>query len=578
AKPVISLSTPAGTAIDENNGAGVVRVILSKTYHSDVTVLLSCSGSASAGTDYSANATTVVIPAGETSVDVSITSIDDSVSEGDENVIVAIDSVVNGTEDGTQQTEFSITDDDVAKASLSLAGGGSIAEDGSSETVTVSLSSTSVSDITVNLAYSGNAANTADYTRSADTVTIPAGSTSTTFQVASAADALDETDETVTVDIDSVAGGMEDGVQQQTITITDDDDPPQVQMDLFVSGGLESGGSLTLPVSLSAESGLTVSVDYTVTGTATAGTDYTPASGTLTIPAGSTSGTINITIIDDTIPEADESLTVTLSNPVNSSLGGNTSYAHGIINDDDPPQVQVGAPMGMGDESFSSLTLQVNLSAVSTLDVSVDYTVTGTATSGSDYTSASSTLTIPAGSTSGTISITIINDTLFEGNESLNIALTNPVNAGLGSSTSYSYTILDNDNPPQVQLGSTTGSGDETSSSLTLQVNLSAVSGLAASVDYAVTGTATSGSDYTPASGTVTIPAGSTSGTISITIIDDALEEDDESLNITISNPVNASLGLYTNYNYTIVENDRKGPAITAAGYYDTDSNGFLDH
>ncbi|MCP4135618.1 MAG: hypothetical protein GY754_31915, partial [bacterium] len=42
AKPVISLSTPAGTAIDENNGAGVVRVILSKTYHSDVTVLLSC--------------------------------------------------------------------------------------------------------------------------------------------------------------------------------------------------------------------------------------------------------------------------------------------------------------------------------------------------------------------------------------------------------------------------------------------------------------------------------------------------------------------------------------------------------
>ncbi|MCP4134783.1 MAG: LamG domain-containing protein, partial [bacterium] len=46
----------------------------------------------------------------------------------------------------------------------------------------------------------------------------------------------------------------------------------------------------------------------------------------------------------------------------------------------------------------------------------------------------------------------------------------------------------------------------------------------------------------------------------------------------TISNPVNASLGLYTNYNYTIVENDRKGPAITAAGYYDTDSNGFLDH
>ena len=69
-------------------------------------------------------------------------------------------------------------------------------------------------------------------------------------------------------------------------------------------------------------------MDYTITGTATgSGTDYTLANGTLTIPAGSTSGTITIaSIVDDTLDEVDETVIVTLSNPSNATLGSDDAH------------------------------------------------------------------------------------------------------------------------------------------------------------------------------------------------------------------------------------------------------------
>ncbi|MCP4132574.1 MAG: hypothetical protein GY754_16510 [bacterium] len=464
-KPVISLSTPAGNAIAENNQTGIVRVTLSKTYHSDVTVQLSCSGTASTGTDYSANITTVVIPAGKTSVDVAITTIDDSVSEGNENIIVAIDSVVNGTEDGVQQTELSITDDDSALVSLS--GGGALAEDGSSQTLTVSLSTTSVSDITVNLAYSGNAANTTDYTRSADSVTIPAGSTTAAFQITSVADALDETNETVSVDIDSVVNAVENGTQQETITITDDDASPTIQFTAASSSGDESASPVSVELSLSAVSALAVDVSFSLSGTAT-GADYTLAAGTASISAGTTTTNISIPIINDLFNETSETIVITISAPVNAALGGNTTHT---------------------------------------------------------------------------------------------------------------YTINDNDAAPQVQFTTTSSSGSEAATPAAIGVSLSAVSGQPVSVDYIVSGSATGGgTDYTLANGTANIAAGSTTAAISVIISNDVLEENDETIIITLSNPGKASLGTNTVFTYTITDNNRNGPAITTAEYYDSDSNGYLDH
>ena len=156
------------------------------------------------------------------------------------------------------------------------------------------------------------------------------------------------------------------------------------------------------------------------------------------------------------------------------------------------------------------------------------------------YTLANGTLTINAGETSGTITIgSIVNDSLDEANETVIVTLSNPSNATLGSDDVHTYTITDNDDAPVVDFNTTSSNGAESTSSKAITVDLSSVSAQAVTVDYAVTGTATgSGTDYTLANGTLTINAGATSGTITIaSIIDDAADEANETVILTLSNP-----------------------------------------
>ncbi|EKD42027.1 MAG: fibronectin, type III protein, partial [uncultured bacterium] len=104
--------------------------------------------------------------------------------------------------------------------------GSPLAENGGAATVTATLSGSASQDTTVNISYSGTATNTTDYTRSATSITVTAGATTGTVTLTGVNDALDETDETVIVDISGVSNGTESGTQQITATITDDDATP----------------------------------------------------------------------------------------------------------------------------------------------------------------------------------------------------------------------------------------------------------------------------------------------------------------------------------------------------------------
>ena len=118
--------------------------------------------------------------------------------------------------------------------------------------------------------------------------------------------------------------------------------------------------------------------------------------------------------------------------------------------------------------------------------------------------------------------------------------------------------VITRSDPPTVQHASTSSSGAESVASKALTVNLSAASAQDVTVAYAVTGTATgSGTDYTLANGTLTISAGATSGTITIaSIVADSLDEANETVIVTLSNPGNATLDSNTVHTYTITDND----------------------
>ena len=191
-----------------------------------------------------------------------------------------------------------------------------------------------------------------------------------------------------------------------------------------------------------------MTVNYAVTGTASAGTDYTLANGTLTIGAGATSGTITIaSIIDDDLAESNETVILTLSGPSNAVLGNDSVHTYTINDDDGIPEVAFSSSTSTGSESVASRSLEVVIPFASLQQIAVDYSVTGgTAGSGTDYSLSSGSVLIEEGATSGAIVIpSIVDDSTEEADETIIITLSNPTNATLGSDIVHTVIINDYD-------------------------------------------------------------------------------------------------------------------------------------
>ncbi len=288
--------------------------------------------------------------------------------------------------------------------------------------------------------------------------------------------------------------------------------------------------------------GVTFQID-TQDGTANAGSDYVAiVAQNGSIAAGQTSTTFNVTIDGDTTYEGDETFKVNLSNIVNAT--NTTASVTATITDDDAvPTITVGdATLVEGNSGTSPMSFPVTLSNPSAFDVSFTaQTQNGTATAGSDYESLTTTVTIPAGMTSGTIFVGIIGDTVTEPDETFTLALSNPSNATLGN-TSATGTITNDDNvTTKFSINSVShneGNSGTTAYVFTVSSNVVApVGGFTINVDTA-DGTATvADGDYTALHTTVTIPQGATSAPVTVIVNGDTKHEADETFSVALSNP-----------------------------------------
>lgn len=234
---------------------------------------------------------------------------------------------------------------------------------------------------------------------------------------------------------------------------------------------LESGTSQVITVTISTESALDVSVAYaTSNGTAEANGDYTNTSGTLIWTAGQTgSKTFTIPIVDDGDDESDETIDVYLYNSTNCTITGGNPVTVVISDNDGYATVQFAVTNSSGSELIASTSLVVTCAPAAPAGLSVDYAVVGgTASNGFDYILTAGTLQFSAGQTTTNISMTVTNDLVYEENETVIVALSNPSNCVLGLKTNHTYTILDSDaKAPQV--GNAGGAYELTSSSATLR-------------------------------------------------------------------------------------------------------------
>ena len=204
--------------------------------------------------------------------------------------------------------------------------------------------------------------------------------------------------------------------------VTPDNTTPQVSIgDAVVN---ESAGTVTFAVTLSQAATTSTSVNWaTANGTAIAGSDFVANSGVLTFAAGVTTGSVTVTLMNDTLTESAESFTVALSAPIGLILADGSGLA--TINDDDVPaqpslsinklSVIEKNVVKKGKNTVAeqtAMTFTITLSAASASSISVSYaTKDGTATVGNkDYKSASGTVTLSAGQTSKTVAVIVYGD------------------------------------------------------------------------------------------------------------------------------------------------------------------------
>ncbi|RLE36850.1 hypothetical protein DRJ23_06755, partial [Candidatus Acetothermia bacterium] len=311
-------------------------------------------------------------------------------------------------------------------------------------------------------------------------------------------------------------------------------------------------------ISLTNPSASDVTVNYaTADGTALQPGDYTAASGTATIPAGNLTTTVSVPIVDDAVSEPTEEFYVNLSGATNATIGDSQGVGT-ILDDDGTPSIAIDdVTVTEGDSATFTLTL----SNPSATPITVDYaTSDGTAVAGADYTAGSGTVTFPAGSTSQTVTVDTIEDLIDEPNETFNVDLSNPSGATIADLQGVG-TILDDDGAPQITIDDVTVT-EGVDANAVFTISLTNPSASDVTVDYATAdGTALQPGDYTAASGTATIPAGSLTTTVSVPIVDDAVSEPTEEFYVNLSGATNATIGDSQGVG-TILDDEANNPPV----------------
>ena len=407
--------------------------------------------------------------------------------------------------------------------------------------ITLSAPSTHVVTVTYTAAPATAAANI-DYVPITGTLTFQPGETTKTATVQVRGETRYERNETFYVNIAATHALVTDG--QGVGTILNDDPIPLVTVnDPTVVEGNSGTRNLVYTVRLANPSDFATTVNYaTGTGTATAGIDYTPVSGTLTFSPGTTALSVIVPVFGDADLEASETIPLQLTSVHNAVLLDDLGV--GTITTDDQSLTIGDATVTETDSGTFAITFTVSLSSAVPFEVRVNYaTANGSAGSGSDYVAATGTLVFAPGEATKTITILGIGETRNEQAETFNLNLSSAVNATIAD-TQGRATIVDNDPIPTVSVSdASVVEGDSGNRALSFTLTLSAISGQNVVVSYTTAnGTATGGSDFTAVAGTVTIGAGAKTAVLNLNVAGDTAAEIDETLLLNLISATNATL------------------------------------
>jgi hypothetical protein len=556
-QPVVRLTAVDASAGETGADGAILRLERNGSTGANLAVTITYTGSATLNSDYTAS-TTVTIPSGSASITFAISPVDDPDQEGTETIIATLASNATYLRDAVSSSQTVVLMDDDLPI-VTIAAGPDVPETSLEPTgFTVTRAGGDLTQpLTVDYSVAGRAIHGSDYLRLDGRAVIPVGATSTTISIQPIDDDVSEGMQDVICKLRS-STAYHIGVAAEDTLLLLDNEGAQVFLKMATSAVVtepSSGSATVIRFEITRPAaGTAITVNYAVGGTATPGVDYATLPGSVSFASFETTKSISVNALSDAALEDAETVTLTLLPGTGYTFVPDQDLsATGFIVDQDQPTVDVsvadsGSTLTVtGTESSGSLRFIVSRRVATATDLTVNYSMSGTAVQGLDYDNTAGFVTIPANATSASVFIFPIDDSVAEGTETITLNVT--AAPGTYGRRIGAATMLLGDNDAYgsgvVRFAASTSSTNESAGVWNIPVTLTGTSG-GASVRYRVSGgTATgNGKDFTLTEGTLSFSPGQGSRNITMAVVQDSVPEPPETVTIELFNAIGANLSV----------------------------------
>ncbi len=384
------------------------------------------------GRDYVGAVGKLIIPPGETSGTIAVTSL----ANAKDSTFVLQLTAANGGRIADGTATIHIQGGNNLEANISFRSSQTRVDEGAgTANVIVDLSRALPLDVTFKVVVAGLAKPGVDYTAPGTQFTIPAGQLTATISVPLANDALFEKSEDITIELQD-ASNADFGINtKHTVLITDNDPMPTLSV---FDAQAEEGNAIVFSVTLDQVSGMATTFSFKTTENTAGVNDYTNISGTVTIPEGSTIATVQVQTFEDSLFESGEDFSFLLASAAGASLL--RANAKGTVLDNDiAPLVQFRTASQSVAANQTQVSIHVDLATVSGTTTSIPFGVSGDGIAGIDHNLVPSVVTIPAGQTSAEITFSVFKH--GPPTKQVILDLGSPTNATLGAVSRHSVSF-----------------------------------------------------------------------------------------------------------------------------------------
>ena len=543
--PTVSIQTTVDDVSKQGNVPGEFTVTRTGT-SGDLAVYFAVSGTANSGLDYVPFDNPVIIPDGSSSVTIDVIPFQDLILKPAQTVILSLLPGTNYYVGSPTTAQLTILDDGIGQApGVEFCFATSAFVESESPGIAVTLTTTSSVPVTVDYQVIGGTAPASRYSLPPGTLTIPTNDLVEFLPLQIVNDTVVEPPQTIVVALFNPTNATLGGIKIHTYTIIDDD-ACSVSVTATSPNASETGPVAgNFRIARVGSTNASQIVNFQITGTASAPTDYAPLGTSAVIPAGAAFVDLAVTPLNDHSTELSQTVVITLTSATNANIISPNVATVTIANNgtNNMPVVTVTStnhPYAI--EGGTNGAFLFTRTGATTNALTISFTVGGTAAAGARYVAFANSITIPVGQSSVSLPVVAIDDHLVEGEQTVILSLTESGSYQTVDPASAIVTVQDNDQLVWLDASDFSASkylfdpGQFTFSRF-------GTTNTPVTVRYTISGTAKNGLDFVAITNFIVIPAGQLTVTLPILPLHNGIVEGPVSVTLTLQSETNYFLG-----------------------------------